>query len=125
VLVNPGAPCPTGPVFRAYDDDGAPGGADPPAFPEAMRTPQEVAAFLAGCRNDLQAPAVRLAPEIGEVLASLRAQPETLLARMSGSGATCFALVRDSDDARDLAARLHDARPGWWVRSCSLKGFSA
>jgi 4-diphosphocytidyl-2-C-methyl-D-erythritol kinase len=81
-----------------------------------------MAGLLASCRNDLEAPAARLAPPIGEALALLAAAPETRLARMSGSGATCFALCDTDAEARALAARLAAARPDWWVRACRLEG---
>jgi 4-diphosphocytidyl-2-C-methyl-D-erythritol kinase len=122
VLVNPGAASPTGPVYRAYDAAGAPGGAERPAWPPTMRTPAAVAAFLADCRNDLEAPAVRLAPVIGETLDVLRREPETLFARMSGSGATCFALCASDADRDALAARIATRRPAWWVQPCTLAG---
>jgi 4-diphosphocytidyl-2-C-methyl-D-erythritol kinase len=79
--------------------------------------------WLAGCRNDLEAPAVRLRPRIGEVLARLAGEPETLLARMSGSGATCFALCESVSASASLAARLSKSEPGWWVRPTCLAGF--
>ena len=70
-------------------------------------------AALAG-RNDLEPPAMALVPEIAEAVALLAHQPGVTLARMSGSGATCFALF-ESDAARDAAvAALADAQPGWW-----------
>ena len=59
---------------------------------------------------------------IGEVLAALEAAPETRFARMSGSGATCFALCRDRAGAQGLAVRLEAARPGWWIQPCRLGG---
>jgi len=122
VLVNPLKPSPTGAVYRAYDAAGAPGDADPPVWPEVLPNAEAVAAFLARCRNDLEAPAIGLQPAISEVLNLLLAQPETQLARMSGSGATCFALCAD-DAARDsLAATVSAARPDWWVRPCTLAG---
>ena len=123
VLVNPGVPSPTGRVFAAYDAAGAPGDALQPPWVDALNTAEDVAGYLAACRNDLQAPAIGLTPQIGETLALLDRQPETLLARMSGSGATCFALVRDHDAALDLATELAAAHPDWWVRACRLKGF--
>jgi 4-diphosphocytidyl-2-C-methyl-D-erythritol kinase len=121
VLVNPRVPSPTGPVYRAYDAD-VRGGAERPFMPDAFESVEELAAFLATCRNDLQPAAVTLAPEIGTVLEVLRREPETLLARMSGSGATCFALCAGEIEARGLAARLMDERPQWWVRACRLGG---
>jgi 4-diphosphocytidyl-2-C-methyl-D-erythritol kinase len=123
VLVNPLVASPTGAVYRAYDDAGAPGSAESPPWPEPLQTPQALAAWLAGTRNDLEAPAISLAPAIGEVLAALRAQPQTLLARMSGSGATCFAICADESGARDLALRISDDHRAWWVQRCRLAGF--
>jgi 4-diphosphocytidyl-2-C-methyl-D-erythritol kinase len=119
VLVNPGAPSPTGPVYRAYDASGAPGSADRPE-PPPLRTVRAAAEWLARCRNDLEAPALALEPRIGEALDALKAQPESLLVRMSGSGATCFALTSARADADALAQRLSAAQPGWWVRACTL-----
>ncbi|HEX3407465.1 MAG TPA: 4-(cytidine 5'-diphospho)-2-C-methyl-D-erythritol kinase [Caulobacteraceae bacterium] len=123
VLVNPLVASPTGAVYRAYDEAGAPGSAERPPWPEALESPAAVAAWLADTRNDLEAPAVGLTPAIGEVLATLRAQPQTLLARMSGSGATCFAICASDHLARDLALAIADAHPGWWVQACGLAGY--
>ncbi|MCE3288602.1 MAG: 4-(cytidine 5-diphospho)-2-C-methyl-D-erythritol kinase [Caulobacter sp.] len=122
VLVNPRVASPTGPVYRAYDEAGAPGDAERPWLPETFEDVVEVAAVLATCRNDLEAPAVALTPAIGEVLETLRGEPETLLARMSGSGATCFALCAGDIEAEGLAERLESMRPDWWVRRCQLGG---
>jgi 4-diphosphocytidyl-2-C-methyl-D-erythritol kinase len=122
VLVNPLVASPTGPVYRAYDDAGAPGGAERPPMPDAFESAEELAGFLALCRNDLEAPAAGLAPAIGDVLATLRGEPETLLARVSGSGATCFALCAGDIEAETLAERLEQMRPDWWVRRCRLGG---
>ena len=120
VLVNPLAPSPTGAVYRAYDAAVAPQGAALPALPHRFATAADLAAFLATTRNDLEAPAVALQPLIGTVLEALAAAPETRLARMSGSGATCFALCADAVDAWRLATRVERARPGWWVQPCRL-----
>jgi 4-diphosphocytidyl-2-C-methyl-D-erythritol kinase len=82
-----------------------------------------VARFLARTRNDLEAPAISLQPAIGETLAELRGRPETLFARMSGSGATCFAICRGEQERHELTLGLRLARPGWWVQPCRLAGF--
>ena len=119
VLVNPGVPSPTGPVYRAYDDSGAPGGADLPT-PPPLHTVADVAAWLAACRNDLEPPALALEPRIAEALNALAAEPESILTRMSGSGATCFALCETRAAAEALAARLAASHPGWWVKACTL-----
>ncbi len=121
VLVNPGVACPTGAVYRAYDQNSL-GDADLPTLPKAFEDVQDAAAFLSFCRNDLEAPAAALVPEVGEALALLRAEPETLLARLSGSGATCFALCAGDIEAEGLAARVSALRPRWWVRRCRLGG---
>lgn len=120
VLVNPGVPSSTAGVYRAFDQSGFLGDATPPSLPPAFESAEETAAFLSYCRNDLEAPAVSLQPVIGEVLETLRGEPETLLARMSGSGATCFALCADDIEAEGLAERLEQMRPDWWVRRCRL-----
>jgi 4-diphosphocytidyl-2-C-methyl-D-erythritol kinase len=122
VLANPGVASPTGPVYRAYDAAVAREGANAPDWSEALETPAQVAVFLAGCRNDLEPPAIALAPEIGECLEALYAHPEPLLARMSGSGATCFALCADAAAAATLAERLKAEHPHWWVRACVIGG---
>ncbi len=110
VLVNPGVAVATNSVFRARGgafsaplDPSAAGWADAAAL----------AADLARWRNDLEAPAVALAPAVGTALTALRERPEVLLARMSGSGATCFGLCASPAAAQTAAARM--ARPGWWV----------
>jgi 4-diphosphocytidyl-2-C-methyl-D-erythritol kinase len=120
VLVNPGVASSTPQVYRAYDAAGCLGDALRPRLPERFEDVIETAAVLATCRNDLEAPAVALQPAIGEVLETLRGEPETLLARMSGSGATCFAICAGDIEAEGLAERLQSMRPDWWVRRCRL-----
>jgi 4-diphosphocytidyl-2-C-methyl-D-erythritol kinase len=118
VLVNPGVPSPTGAVYRAYDAAPRPEADMPPrrAFADAG----DLTDWLAGRRNDLEAPAIALAPAIGEAVAAVAAQPDVGLARMSGSGATVFGLVPDAAAARSTAAALAARRPDWWVRACRL-----
>ncbi|PZR33732.1 4-(cytidine 5'-diphospho)-2-C-methyl-D-erythritol kinase [Caulobacter segnis] len=121
VLVNPGVPSPTGAVYRAYDAAVHPEGAARPFVPPELETAEEAAAWLAvATRNDLEAPAVALQPLIGEALDVLRDQAESLLVRMSGSGATCFALCAGDIEAETLAERIEAVRPDWWVRRCRL-----
>ncbi|HEX8569487.1 MAG TPA: 4-(cytidine 5'-diphospho)-2-C-methyl-D-erythritol kinase [Caulobacteraceae bacterium] len=122
VLLNPGAPAPTGAVYRAYDGAGVPGGADLPALPQALESVEAVVAALGPCRNDLETPAISVAPAVAEALALARSAPETLLARMSGSGATVFVLCANDVGARSLALRLSGARPSWWVAAGRLSG---
>ena len=106
LLVNPRTPMATGPVFAGWD------GVDRGAMPGG--TAREIA--LVG-RNDLEVPAIALCPVIAEVLAVLRETPAWLV-RMSGSGATCFALF-DSIEARESAAATVD--PAWWQMSGRLR----
>src|SRR5690606_12994786 len=122
VLVNPGAAVPTPAVYRAYDAAGRFGGAEPPPFPDAFESAADVAGWLTVTRNDLEAPAIALVPEIGDVLALIGEEPETLFARMSGSGATCFALCGSDVEAEGLAERIEAWKPDWWVRRCRLVG---
>ena len=120
VLVNPRRPSSTGAVYAAYDA-GRPAKADMPRLPARFDDARGVAAALAAMRNDLEGPAGRLESAILDVLAALRARPETLLARMSGSGATCFALCEDEASSAALADALAAARPDWWVVPARLK----
>ena len=89
----------------------------PDEVPE-MATSGDLVTFLAGMRNDLEAPAMSLAPAIGEVLSALRETAGCLLARLSGSGATCFGLYAAQTDAGDAATALRRAHPDWWVADC-------
>ena len=118
VLVNPLAPSPTGAVYRAFDALAPGPGADEPDLSGEIRSLSEVVAWLETTRNDLEAPALVVQPGIADVLAALRSAPQTLFARMSGSGATCFALAADAAAAAALAARIAAGHPGWWVAAC-------
>jgi len=112
VLVNPGVAVPTPAVFKARCGDFTPA----PVLPSGFATLDELVAFLADVTNDLEAPALSLAPVIGELLAVLRGfAPITRLARMSGSGATCFALTATAAEAQQLANLVHAQRPDWFV----------
>jgi 4-diphosphocytidyl-2-C-methyl-D-erythritol kinase len=122
VLVNPGVAVSTPAVYRGLDASGDFGDVTPPPMPEAFESIAELAAWLSMQRNDLEAPAVAAAPEVGMVLETLRADPETLLARVSGSGGTCFALCLDDLAAESLAGRIEALAPDWWVRRCRLGG---
>jgi 4-diphosphocytidyl-2-C-methyl-D-erythritol kinase len=108
VLVNPGQAVATAEVFRAR----AGGFSAPATLPAGWDSAGAMVADLARLTNDLQAPAVALCPAISEVLEALPRQPDCLLARMSGSGATCFGLFPTPALAKRAAAAL--SRPGWW-----------
>jgi len=117
VLVNPGVGVSTPAVFRALARaDNAPMPQDMPK----LRGAAELAAFVAMQRNDLEAPAMALQPVIGRVKAALGAQAGCLLARMSGSGATCFGLFADPLAASAAARAIRGAEPGWWVADAPL-----
>ncbi|KQW20776.1 4-diphosphocytidyl-2C-methyl-D-erythritol kinase [Afipia sp. Root123D2] len=73
--------------------------------------------FLKGGANDLEAPALRVEPIIGDVLTVLRETDGVRLARMSGSGATCFAIYGNADDAKSAGQAIAQAHPGWWVHA--------
>ena len=79
------------------------------------KTVAELAAFLLMQRNDLEAPAVAMAPVIGQVKTQLGRQQGCLAARMSGSGATCFGLFADALSAHAATRALQSARPDWWA----------
>ena len=120
VLVNPKVASPTAEVYAAFDRLEAALPLEEPALPTRWRSPAEVAEFLRTCRNDLEAPAITRAPVIGEALDLLGGRQEALIARLSGSGATVFALCPGAGAARRLAMDVQRLRPGWWVRSCRL-----
>lgn len=108
LLVNPGRAVATADVFRARR---APFSA-PAVLPQAWPSAECMAAEIAGLRNDLDQPAIALCPIIAEVLAAIAGLPGCLLARMSGSGSTCFGLFRTASDAMIAAKQIE--RPDWW-----------
>ncbi|WP_170925249.1 4-(cytidine 5'-diphospho)-2-C-methyl-D-erythritol kinase [Roseovarius gaetbuli] len=117
VLVNPGVAVATPEIFAGLTTR------DNPAMPEPLPTWPETSdfmAWLATQRNDLQAPAIAKEPIIAEVLATLLDTPGCQLARMSGSGATCFGLYDSAERASAAAGRLAQDRPGWWVVATRL-----
>ncbi len=119
LLVNPGVPSLTSAVYRAFDD-GSSSRADRPA-PPSNWTASTVIDWLAAQRNDLQAPAVALASAIGEALSVTAALPGVRLTRMSGSGATVFALFDTTAAAEAAGQALAALRPDWWVRPTTLQ----
>lgn len=112
VLANPRIEVPTPAVFKALAQKENPPLPDQvPAWVDAA----DMAAWLVGTRNDLQGPALAVAPQIGRVLTELEQLPGALMARMSGSGATCFALFAKENAAQEAADHLRAAQPDWWV----------
>jgi 4-diphosphocytidyl-2-C-methyl-D-erythritol kinase len=118
LLVNPGVAVATADVFAALAAPPA-GQSGPAALPEGGAA---LLAEIAGGRNDLEAPAIELEPAIADALAVLRKLPGCRLARMSGSGATCFGLFDSSRAASAAARTLRVAYPAWWVRATVLRG---
>jgi 4-diphosphocytidyl-2-C-methyl-D-erythritol kinase len=116
VLANPRRSLPTAAVFAARAGPFTTGG----RFAPMPRDAGALAATLAERRNDLAEPALTLVPEIGRVLETLARLPGALLARMSGSGATCFALFADRQAASAARAMLACAEPGWWIAAGGL-----
>lgn len=106
LLVNPGSSCPTGPIFAAWD------GVDRGAL-----NPDD----WLSARNDLEIPAISLLPEINLILDIMKSLPEIRLVRMSGSGATSFALFHNHA-ARDAACALvQQSYPNWWTLAATLR----
>lgn len=122
VLANPRVVVPTGPVFQALAriERGVAAEAAPQSTRGTFRSAEALAAYLGECRNDLEPPAAAMVREIGDVEEALFATDGCLLARMSGSGATCFALFADGEQALAAAATLARDHPGWWVAPARL-----
>lgn len=117
VLVNPGVAVATAAVFSArHGPFSAPAAITPPA----PRSARELADMLAPLGNDLTPAALSLAPAIAEVLGELADSPNCLLARLSGSGPTCFGLFPDLGMATKAAGALAAARPHWWIEPTRL-----
>ncbi|MDB5634624.1 MAG: 4-diphosphocytidyl-2-C-methyl-D-erythritol kinase [Tardiphaga sp.] len=126
VMVNPRVPVATKDVFKEL---GLKSGELRVGFTDVLKAPRWpgsgasindwVAALTAGT-NDLEAPALKIEPVIGEVLSALRGAAGTRLARMSGSGATCFAIFDNDADAQRAAQTIQLAHPVWWVHAGAL-----
>ncbi|WP_045387610.1 4-(cytidine 5'-diphospho)-2-C-methyl-D-erythritol kinase [Falsirhodobacter sp. alg1] len=114
VLANPRVQVPTGPVFKGLQAFGA-------ALPDipAFATVMDLVQWLRNTRNDLEAPAITLQPIIADVRDTLAATTGCLMARMSGSGATCWGLFASEREARAAAAALP---PEWWSAAAPMEG---
>ncbi|MBR1248331.1 4-(cytidine 5'-diphospho)-2-C-methyl-D-erythritol kinase [Bradyrhizobium sp. AUGA SZCCT0169] len=126
VMINPCVPVPTKDVFKALGLRSGEllvgvtdvfRGID---WPEAGASVEDWVEVLAASTNDLEAPAMRIQPVIGEVIAALNATNGAWLARMSGSGATCFAIYENTADAGRAAEKIRREHPGWWVHAGTL-----
>lgn len=120
VLVNPGFPVATPDVFHAYDGL-PPRHGDAAPFDFTAGDLDSFVAALAARENHLEAAALTLHPEISRVLAYLRACEGCMLARMSGSGATCFGLFADADGAHRAADGVRRGEPEWWAAAAPLE----
>ncbi len=122
VLINPGVPVATAPVFRAL---GLASGERHPGAPHPLVAPEPTLGALldtiAPARNDLESPALTVAPVVATAVAALRASPGCRVARMSGSGATVFGLFADRASASAAARRIAALHPDWWVKASLLR----
>lgn len=114
LLVNPQKPCPTASVFRAFR--GAYRAPAPPLPPRG-----DLIAFLKSCCNDLTLPATQHVPEIETVLAALTMQKDCQIARLSGSGASCFGLFASQAATQTAAKQIQQHHPDWWIKSGFLQ----
>ena len=117
VLVNPRVAVSTPAVFAALEkrDNAA-----MPAVIPAFSTARDMAGWLGGQRNDLETAAIKAQPIVADVLEHLRNVSGQMLVRMSGSGATCFALFESAEMADSAAGKIALARPDWWVKATAL-----
>jgi 4-diphosphocytidyl-2-C-methyl-D-erythritol kinase len=123
VMVNPRAPVATREVFEALGLRsgellvGASDVIDAAGWPEPGASVEDWVEVLAANSNDLEAPAMRIQPVIGKVISALNATDGAWLARMSGSGATCFAIYENTAEAQRAAQKIQLAHPAWWVHA--------
>jgi 4-diphosphocytidyl-2-C-methyl-D-erythritol kinase len=126
VMVNPRVPVATKDVFNALglrNGELLVGATDVlrgTAWPEAGASVEDWVEVLAASSNDLEGPATRIQPIIGEVISALSATNGAWLARMSGSGATCFAIYENTADAGRAADEIRRHHPEWWVHAGTL-----
>jgi 4-diphosphocytidyl-2-C-methyl-D-erythritol kinase len=126
VMVNPRVPVATRDVFKALglrSGELLVGFTDvlqAAAWPESGASLEDWVEALAAGANDLEPPATRIQPVIGQVIAALNATNGAWLARMSGSGATCFAIYENTAEAQRAAQKIQLGHPGWWVHAGTL-----
>jgi len=120
LFVNPGVGVSTSKVFAELDAariDEETGDISPPD----LASLDGLLAYMVSAGNDLEAPALRIAPEIGAVKQAIAATPGCVAAAMSGSGATCFGLYASEGEARNSAGLIAKDHPAWWVQACVLE----
>lgn len=118
LLVNPKVAVPTKDVFAMLADRS---GTELALPLDGFRDTADLLRFLETTRNDLEAPARKLQPVIGEVLDAIAALPGALFTRMSGSGATCFGIFADDGCCQRAAEILWDTAPGWWIAPTCMR----
>lgn len=120
LLVNPGKPCPTERIFKAYKPPFRAAASLPDSGPDSWGSRETFFSFLQNCHNDLTEAATAHVPEIVQIIEYLGSSAGCRLARMSGSGASCFGLFDEAAQTLDAAERIMQARPHWWVRSGTI-----
>lgn len=113
VLVNPGKVCSTAKVFRAYGGDYK----EDISFPENFKGLTDLVDFLHSCDNDLTDTALDNVPEIKKVLYELEQNDSSMISRMCGSGASCYALFDNFAQARECAKNISNRYPSWWIKA--------
>ena len=117
VLVNPGKPLITRDVFAAHKLTTS----SAPRHPHAFATREALIQFLQKNKNDLERTAIGLLPEIENVLSAFKAEKDCQLARMTGSGSTCFGCFADLPAAQNAAQKIGDKHPTWWVKAATIQ----
>jgi 4-diphosphocytidyl-2-C-methyl-D-erythritol kinase len=116
VLVNPGKSVLTSEIFKSLKRPYS----DPLETPGPFITKEGLLEFLSKQRNDFEAPLQTLVPSTNDVLEAISSSRNNLIARVSGSGATCFGLYSDKVDAEAAAQKIQERHPDWWVSAASL-----
>lgn len=120
VLANPLKSCPTPDVYAHFKGPFK----MPQTLPAAFKNGDELISFLSGCNNSLEASACKIVPSIKNVLSALTAEKGARIARMSGSGATCFALFDSLTEAQMASQNIARNNPDWWVKAGMLNRVS-
>lgn len=116
LLVGTGKPLLTKDVYTKYNGSFSSSVTGPKRF----MTNSEFFDFIAAAKNDLQDAAIELMPEIKTILSALKAEKDCLVSRMSGSGSTCFGLFAKRKFAEDVAIKLSNEHPSWWIRVANI-----
>jgi 4-diphosphocytidyl-2-C-methyl-D-erythritol kinase len=120
VLVNPRRALLTARVFQALRASAAPMRLEPPKIPGPFATAKDLVAHMVRQGNDLEPPAMQLLPVIADIKASLSDRPGCLVARLSGSGPTCYGIFDADEAASEAAAVIASAHPDWWVQATQV-----